>query len=72
MAQTVIAINSDHRTLVYHNGRFAYDVLMPTLTFREACHNRRLTGAREYSRGLFAYDASVNPTSPVPGKSAIA
>jgi hypothetical protein len=49
-AQTVIASGSSDSVLVYHAGRFAYEVKQPTEKFWELCGQRSLPGAVEWKR----------------------
>lgn len=55
-AQTVIVSGDDDAVLVYHRGRFAYEVKAPTEKFWIACGQRALPGAKDWPRVSKEYD----------------
>lgn len=57
-AQTVIVSGEDDAVLVYHCGRFAYEVKEPTEEFWIACGQRNLPGAKDWGRVIGKYDSS--------------
>lgn len=61
-AQTVIASGEDDAVLVYHRGKFAYEVEKPIEKFWEACGQRRLPGAADWERVSAVYDAKPKPS----------
>jgi hypothetical protein len=58
-AQTVIASCDDDRILVYHNGRFAYEVCQPNEAFYVACGQRNLPGAKDWAKVSCKYDSAA-------------
>lgn len=59
-AQTVIVSGDDEAVLVFHNGRFAYEVKSPTGQFWIDCGRRKLPGAKDWPRVSPRFD-SVAP-----------
>lgn len=57
-AQTVIVSGESDVVLVYHRGRFAYEVVAPTDEFWVACGQRTLPGAFEWEKAKGKYDSS--------------
>lgn len=57
-AQTVIASGESDAVLVYHGGRFAYEVESPLPTFWEACGQRQLPGAAQWESLREKFDAA--------------